>query len=205
MIDKKNFVYRTLWLLFSLLLLLTFGCQPQPILEPSLTPKPQEPVPTPSPTMGTLTYTNSEHGFSVEYPEDWNCVESGLPEGEIVAFIGPIVPLAETEFTINIGISSWELQPPIPTLEEWYRANQMYMMEVAEDYENLDEYSTIISGLRAIVSTNTRSQYGYKIMGSLAGLLKEKRCYIITYMTPPEFYNDYVDCFELMISSFKFE
>ena len=75
-------------------LLLVAACAPPP-----LTPPPT-PSPTPPPPMETLTYTDSEHGFSVEYPKDWYVPAVFM--ATIVTFVGPVEE--ETGRAINVNI-----------------------------------------------------------------------------------------------------
>jgi len=50
--------------------------------------------------METLTYTDSEHGFSVEYPKDWYVPAVFM--ATIVTFVGPVEE--ETGRAINVNI-----------------------------------------------------------------------------------------------------
>src|SRR4030042_697904 len=75
---KKLVILCTVALLFLLPVMSVVGRQQQPSPAPSQ-PTAPEPIPTPSPptptpTPETKTYTNSEQGFSVEYPENWRKV-----------------------------------------------------------------------------------------------------------------------------------
>ena len=96
---------------------------------PPLTPTPT-PSPTPPPQMETLTYTDSEHGFSVEYPKDWD-VQAGFM-GPIVIFVGPVEEETGGAININIGATTPAESPEV-TLEEYARLFQLGVEEDAKE------------------------------------------------------------------------
>src|SRR4030042_1739298 len=88
---RKSAFIRIVTLLALLALLV--GCQPQP------TPA------TSTLTSESKTYTNSEEGFSFEYPADWVFVEDYM--GLLVFVAGPEV--LGGEYTVNINVAKEQL------------------------------------------------------------------------------------------------
>jgi len=178
------------------------GCQQQPApTTPTPTPTP---TPIPPPTPETLTYTNSEYGFSMEYPEDWDILEDYM--GTVVFLGGPAV--LEGTYMINISVAAQEL-PTKMTLEDFVRGGELIDKETIPNYNKEEEYNTTIGGLPTSVQTITGTVEldgeDLLLRGKAARFVKDKFGYIITYDVPTEFHDQYLDYFELVISSFKFE
>jgi hypothetical protein len=212
---KKLAIICTLGLIAILVFISLVGCEqepapalpepapsaPTPTPAPVPTPEP-EPQPLPPPAPETLTYINSEYGFSVEYPKDWD-FEEGLM-GVIVVLAGPF--LEEEQFMININITSEEL-PKFPkmSLEDYSRVSEMQIKKMAENYEEVDRYDTTIADCPAIMCTFTSDYEGIAMMQTQIYFLEENVAYVITYSATPQSHDQYYECFEGVVSSFKFE
>jgi len=162
------------------------------------------PTPTPTPEPGTLTYSNSEHGFSVGYPKDWDVQEEFM--GTIVMFVGPVEE--ETGGAINVNIGAAEsAEFPEVTLEEYVRLFKLRIAEAAENYEELDEYDAVVDDLAAIVWTWKEDLGGntLTLMVTMAVFVKENVAYKVAYLSTSESHDDYLDRFELVLSTFKFD
>jgi hypothetical protein len=153
---------------------------------------------SPASTISGKTYTNVAYNFSVKYPENW-VLEEGLM-GTVVAFGGPVIG----EIGININILSEDLaESPGITLQEYFELNEMKYENEIEGYHKVNDYSTTISQQQAIVLTCTGIVNANTLKWSQALLLKDNTAYIITYTTPLESYDKYIDCFNLVISTFR--
>jgi len=110
------------------------------------------------------------------------------------------------EFMVNMNIMSEEL-PEFPkmTLEDYANLVHIQLKKAMENYKNVDEGSTTISGLPARTLTYTASSDETMLMGSQAYVFKENVAYVITYTATEELYDKYADCFELVMTSFEFE
>ena len=200
---KKLVILCTVILFVLLPAALVVSCQ-QPAPSPTPAPAPS-PTPTPAPSppkpaIESLTYTNSEYGFSLEYPKDWD-FEEGLM-GTIVLFVGPFVE--EEEFMINMNIMSEELlEFPKITLEDYAKIGEMGIRKMVENYKKIAEHSATIGDLPAIVLTYTAGSGVDMLMYSQAFFLEENVAYVISYAAPPEFHDEYVKSFELVISTFE--
>ena len=199
---KRQVILCTIIMLVLLPAALVIGCQqPAPAPPaPAPTPPPAPPPPPPPPTPETLTYTNSEYGFSCDYPKDWD-VEEDLA-GVVVAFAGPLA--GEYDYMVNINIVTEELTSKM-TVEDYGRMGELHLKKAWPDYVNVHEYTTTISGLPAIVRTVTATVTDFPLKDIQAFLIKDKVAYIITYDVTVDSHDEYADCFELVISTFKFE
>jgi len=178
-------------------LLLVAACAPPMTPSPSPTPSP-----TPTPSLETSTYTDSGHGFSVEYPKDWD-VQAGFM-GTIVIFVGPVEEETGGAININIGTTT-PAEPPEVTLKEYVRLFQVGVEKDAKNYEKVDEYDAAVDDLPAIVWTWKEDLAVTTLTVTMAFFMKEDVVYGISYGATSEVYGDYLDCFELVLDSFNFD
>lgn len=188
-------------LLLGLVLLLAsllVACAPSPTIS---TPTPT-PTTIPTPELETLTYTNSEWGFSVEYPKDWDVEES--VEDAIVVFVGPFIE--ETGVPVNVRIGGGQLPawagvtPEIVVSQIKKRLNN-----AVGNYKEVDGYNTVADDITATVWTLTGDIEGVTLMMTWACFLKDNVAYVVGYTATPESHGDYLHCFELVLSTFEFE
>ncbi len=152
----------------------------------------------------TQTYSNSEYGFSLEYPEDWDIVEDVA--GYVVVFTGP--SLQEYIFTVNINLKVEQFLEEV-TIKDFLQMVELANESKTKDYTKVSEYDTIISGQSAKVVTLTAimrfDEEAFKSKAVSAIFIKDNVGYIITYDVPVQMHEEYKDCFELVIDSFEFE
>jgi len=199
---KKLAILCTIALVTFLLVIPIVGCQQA---QESETEPDPGPVQTPGePAIEGLKYTNFEYGFSVEYPKDWDVMEDFL--GMVFVFMGPLV-LEETYY-ININLGTEQLTSDI-SVKDYAKMVELTTKRTNTGYNKVNEYSTTISEQPAIVLTCTATveQEGMtvELKDSVAVFIKDNVGYIITYDVPDEFHSQYADCFDLVISSFRFE
>jgi hypothetical protein len=152
--------------------------------------------------METLTYTNSEYGFSVEYAKDWEVQEGFI--ATIVTFVGPVEEETAGAINVNIGAAKSAESSEV-TLEEYVRLFKLRIEEDAKNYEEVDEYDAVVDDLAAIVWTWKEDLAGATLMVTMAFFVKENVVYAISYGATPELYDDYLGCFELALDSFNFD
>ena len=161
----------------------------------------QQSEPPPSPLAPeTLAYTNSEYGFSLEYPKDWN-VEEGSA-GTVVLFAGPLV--GEYEYMVNINIVTEEL-PSEMTVQDYARMAELQQKKAWSDYVKVKEYTSTIVGLPAVVKTFIATPIDVPLKDIQVFFIKDKVAYIITYNAAIDSHDEYVEFFDLAISTFKFD
>ncbi len=187
-----------------ILLVLLAGCKQEPA-----GPQAQVLSPWPLPSEETMNnsarYTNSGYGFSLNY-----CEEEFLPsedfEGAVVAFAGPL--LMDYAHRISIFIVAERLADN-KTLEDYIRMNKQAGERTLLNYETVSEYATTIDGVPAtvLVFTFTTGISGEAVMykDMFAALVKDGLVYAIKYDVPAEFHDEYLDCFNLAISTFRFD
>ncbi len=150
----------------------------------------------------SLTYTNSEYSFSVDYPADWDVKEGVV--GLVVAFDGPTV--LEGIYDVNINVNAERLHKEI-ALEDFVTASDLRARKTIPNYSTVKAYVTTINGLPAIVLVATLAvkSNGKKVdlKNKYAIVIKDKVAYTITYDAPVECHDEYADCFDLVIGSFK--
>ena len=126
--------------------------------------------------------------------------------GCVVFFAGPMV--LEGEYMVNINVNR---QPYTEkgTVEDITRFGELQDKRSTPNYKKLEEYDTTIAEQPAIVQViNATIEVSGKdvlLKDAVARFIKDKVCYIITYDVPEESHHEYFDCFDLVISSFKFE
>ena len=197
---KKLAILSTIVLVVLLPVVSVIGCQQQP--------KPTPPAPTPTPIPGPV------HGISCEYPEGWvgSVTEMELDPARpvhyniirtVTVFAGPLV--GEYDYMVNIKIVREEL-PKDRTLEDYVRIVEEDTKRQYIDYTKVDEYSTTIGGLSAIVRTFTATTMDVRLKNIQALFIEDTDNvgYVITYDVPEEFHDEYADSFELVISTVKF-
>lgn len=148
------------------------------------------------------TYTNSEFGFSVDYPADWGVREDLV--GLVVVFGGPSV--LEGIYDVNINVNAERLDHEI-TLKDYVTASDLRARKTIPNYNKVQEYAATIDGLPAIVFVATFAlkcnEKKVDLKNKYAIFIKDKVAYTITYDTPAECHDEYADCFDLVINSFK--
>jgi hypothetical protein len=164
-------------------------------------------TPIPKPAIASKTYINSEHGFSVEYPENWDLNEDISEEaklnGIVAVFVGPVT--AEYDQRVHIIIETDEFSSGV-TSEEYAEAVEFQILKKnLTDYVKLEEQTATISEIPAIVRTFTATAPDYPRKDIQAYLTKENIGYAITYDVTPDSHDKYKDCFDLAVSTFKLE
>ena len=156
----------------------------------------------PSSKLESLTYTSSEYGYSVEYPKAWDVrEESG---GALVLFSGPLIEEAGGSARGKVVSENLNQSPEI-THEEYVRLNKLTLGQMFSTLEVVDEYDAVVSGVPATVLTYTFDWEGITVKLTNVVFLKNNIGYVIGYDSMLEYYDDYVDCLELMVSTFRFE
>ena len=144
-------------------------------------------------------YSNEEWGFSLEYPKDWDVIEE-MFEGTVV------FTRSLAEGPTAIMVIAEELPAfPEPVLEDYVEMTESQVESELTDYEKVSQYSTTIAGEAAIVYTVAWSVGTQAVKHTQAIFLKDRVAYRVSYTGTPESYDEDIDCFELVINSFKFD
>ena len=185
--------------IFILIVPAILGCQ-------QTTPA-EAPSSTQKPVITSETYNNTEQGFSVEYPADWdldtNLSDIEKSKGIVVKFGSP-----ESDEYDRIAVIIIETDKMLRnlTVEEYAKAfEEQILKKNLPDYRVLNKKTTTIGGMPAFIRTFTATSHGLSIKDTQAYLIKGEICYVITYDVTMDAHDRYADCFDLVISTFKFE
>jgi hypothetical protein len=160
------------------------------------------PTPRPTPILETSTYTNPEYGYSVEYPKGWDVLEES--RGALVLFTGPLIE--EAGGSPRGKVVSENLPQSLEvTHEEYVRQNKLTMGQMFSSLEVVDEYDAVVSGVTATVVTYTFEWERITLKVTNVVFLKDNIGYVIGYDAMLEYYDAYLGCLQLMMSTFKFE
>jgi hypothetical protein len=184
-------------LLFLGLVMPLVGCQGQNNSNVTTTTDSTSSVTT-SPTIPSKKYTNTEYAFTVEYPEDWEFEEALMQT--LVLFAGP----STDSYMININIVTEQL-PRIYSVEDYAKIANLQFKKTYEDYVITKETNSTIDGLNTIIRTFTMTVSGVLVKDTQAYFIKDKTAFIITYDANEEAYDKYTECFDLILSTFKFD
>jgi hypothetical protein len=188
---------------------------PEPDLEAEQ-PVPEseaKPTPTPStspysltpsvPQIETLTYTNPEYGFSVDYPAAWE-VKEGWRDS-VVTFKGPMV----------LEGAGYELHATTLIAIEQLRRDmtlQDYVMAIEADQQTSllksTYYRSTMGGVPAIVGEWTidvnMENEKIRLKDLVVIFIKDNVGYVIAYDIPLEFHDNYLKAFSMALRTFKF-
>jgi len=146
------------------------------------------------------TYTNEELGFSCQYPADWDLKEGLM--GALVVFIGP-ENFAEDRLT-NVNIFKETLSDEI-TFEDYVARGEVQLKAFMPEYSNLYEQAITVSNLPAFERIFTAIVDDIMVKEKQVFFIKDNDVYIVTFVHPPESYDNYIYSLDLIISTLKFE
>jgi hypothetical protein len=156
---------------------------------------------------GYLQYEDSDLGFKIDYPSDWQLMTEGLINQAVVAFGSPdgkgsvdvkLIPRPNSESLKTIGNARKNDEQL--TISAYYRCTTLLGGQPAIRYVATFIYTpNIYDTMRGEQSTTQ------KIL-SMITLLKEKKSFIdFTYYADKSNFNDYLPQVEHMIKSFQFQ
>jgi hypothetical protein len=189
----RKFAISTLIVMVGSILLAGMSCQE------SIQSVSQDFTTVTKPSISSELYTNTEHLFSVEYPADWD-IEEDIA-GVLVLFAGPI--LKDYDYFVNITIAVDKL-PYQMTVQDYVKLGNLALKKRLPDAVISEKKSTTISGHAAILETCTATFDNIPLNGMTASFIKDKLGYTFTYDVTKGSTQDYLDCFNLVISTFRF-
>ena len=175
------------------------GCQQEN--EPLQTPTP---LPEQQPQQDPNTYSNSKYGFSfgICKGEDIEVVENY--HGTLVALLGAY--LKDFEHRVGIGVIATEVSANT-ILEDILEESMKEAENTQANFAITEEDTTTIAGVSAKLITFTYtmliSDIEYTFKDVLAIFMKDNTIYAIKYNVPEQLHDQYLDCFNLVLSTFK--
>ena len=122
----------------------------------------------------------------------------------MVLFSGPLIEEAGGSARGKV-VSENLTQSPEMTHDEYVRQNKLTLGQIFSTLEVVDEYDAVVSGVPATVVTYTFDWEGITVKLTNVVFLNDNIGYVIGYDSILEYYDDYVGCLELMMSTFEFE
>lgn len=150
-----------------------------------------------------LTYENSQHGFKIKYPDQWQAQE-GL-ENTVIADVVKLQPPKKDNVDINSGdviVTVEDFKAKAMSMEEYTEASQKQIKAIS-DVEILEDGSTMLANTKAhkIVFMAKEEENNVKTMQ--VWTVKNNRAYIITYKAKQTEFPDNLSGAEKIISSLE--
>ncbi len=150
-----------------------------------------------------MLYENATYGFEIAYTDDWTVQEAEPNDMGLV--VGFLAPGEDIDNPLDYVIVQIEDLPPEQkvTLDTYTRSVLNNLKSSYQDFQDLSEDDTIISGEAAhvIVYSVTLQQTPYQIM--LAYVIKDNRAYVMSYYSLADRYSDFENAAREMINSFE--
>jgi len=172
----------------AILLVFTAGCEAV---------KPNE-YPPPS---SLLTYTDTNNGFSISYPQDWALVPKDLLSAQdIVGFWGPE---AENKGKPVVSIAKQKCSPNTSP-EHYFQTLKVTLQgSPAYNYQLISQENLTIDGSVAIMHTFAYMRGEERLEAMQIYLVKGESVWIMTCLCSPEFFDLFKPAFDAIVSSFR--
>jgi hypothetical protein len=172
----------------ALMLGLTAGCE---------TVKPNE-YPTPS---ALLTYTDTNKGFSISYPQDWELVPKDLLSDQDI--VGFWAPEAENKGKPIVSVAKQECSPDTNPEHYFQTLEAALQGSPAYDYQLISQENLTIDGSAAIKHTFAYMRGEERLKAMQIYLVKSESVWIMTCLCSPEFFDLFKPAFDAIVSSFR--
>lgn len=151
------------------------------------------------------SYSNSKYGFSFGI---CNSREFEFKENYFdttVSMLGPLLKDLKHQIVIVLIIKKVANNTK---LEDYLLASRKAGESTLANFSVTDEIDTTIGGIPAKLQTINYSlnieNEDWTFKDTLAVFMKDNNIYAIKYEVPAEFHDQYVDCFNLILSTFRF-
>jgi hypothetical protein len=148
---------------------------------------------------GWLTYTDSAHTFTVNYPKEWTI----KPVGTAIAFLSP-KENAQDPFQENVNIILQDLTAQPMTLDQYTDLSKKQITGAygASAIVSLKEKS--FAGQKTEELIYNMSYQGHALKVKSLWFIKGKTAYLFTYTAEPAQYGKYEETATAVINSFTF-
>jgi len=163
---------------------------------------PASPPPAPTPAPPNNVHVNSTLGFSFKAPEGWEKIEVSADN---VSYRNNQLDFDENnqQYQANLNMVTQELQPET-TLEEYGVSNQNDRIARFSDYEFLGSANDTFGSNPAIIDDYLVFIDTRAIRQRQVYTIKNDRGYIFTFATLPESWDNHLQTFDNVRSSFTF-
>jgi hypothetical protein len=197
---NKSSVFYFVFTAILLLSLILAGCQQSPT--PTQKPAPKSPV-----TMqgNVKVYTNFKYNFTFNICNNKDFEIEENYRGSVVTLAGPFLKDLKQQIGVSITV---ENLPQNTSFEDYLENNIKAAESTLSKFAITNETTTTISGIKAkqnsYTYTATLDDMEYVFDSILVAFMKDNKIYAIQYDVPDDFHKQYADCFNLLVSSFKF-
>jgi hypothetical protein len=175
-------------ILSAMLLPLATGCE---TVKPSEYPE----------TSVLLTYIDTNNGFSISYPRDWELVPKDLlSDKDIVGFW---IPEAENKGKPIFSMSKQEC-PTDASPDKYFQTLEVVLQgSPAYDYQFISKDDLTINGSAAIRHTFAYMRGEERLKAMQIYLVKSGSAWIMTCLCSPEFFDSFKSAFDTMSGSLR--
>jgi hypothetical protein len=197
---KKSTIFRTVSITIMLLLVVLTGCQQQ-------TPSTKTPPATPQIETkdGVKTYINTKYNFTFNVCNNREFEVEENYGGTTVALLGPRLNDFKRRICVTVTVIGLSANS---SLEEYLKSSLKEAEKSLTKFAVTDETTIQVSDITAKQSsftyTATIGDQEYIFQDKLIVFMKDNKIYAIKYDVPEEFYNEYSECFNSLVSTFKF-
>lgn len=194
---KKSTAWLLLTLVAIIMISLLTGCKQE-------TPSPNPPS-TISTQGDTKIYSNYKYKFSFSICNNKEIEVAENYKGTIVALRGPMLADLKQEIAVFVIVNKLAKGTKF---EDYLKASRKEAEKILPKFAVLSEKMVQIGGIQAqstlYTYTANLNEQDYTFKNTLLVFMKDDTVYAIKYETPEEFYDEYADCFNLLVTSFKF-
>ncbi len=198
---KKSAISFTVFIAITLLLVVITACQQQ--APPAKTPPPGTPLIETKD--GVKTYINTKYNFSFTVCNSKHFELEENVGAATVALVGPRLNDYKTPISITVTIGGL---PANSSFEDYLKSSRKEAEKSLNKFAVTDETTIQVSNIAAKQSsytyTATVGEMEYVFQDKLIVFMKDNKIYAIKYDVPEDFYNEYSECFNSVVSTFKF-
>jgi len=155
---------------------------------------------TTQPTTGFKTYTNSQYGFSIQYPAGWT--EGEGVSGTVVSFMSE--QSAPTDvFKESANVTTEDLSASGASLAEYIVAANDQIKNAFPNAQVISDTDRQIAGIDGHAITYTAETQGVTLELIQAFTVKDDRAYVITAASTEEDFPQFEEDFNAIIDSFQ--
>jgi PsbP-like protein len=151
-------------------------------------------------TASYQTYTDSEFGFSIKYPQDWEKLERQF--GTTVLFRSPKEDKSDP-FQENVNVAVETLPSDSITLDQYYDAALPQVEKVITDFDlsSSDSFNRSGRSWRRIVYTGRQGQFDLRFQQDFT--VMGARAYVLTFVAERDRFSEFLPTAEAIAGSFQ--
>ncbi|MCX6089816.1 MAG: trypsin-like peptidase domain-containing protein [Candidatus Atribacteria bacterium] len=148
------------------------------------------------------TFTDTQKGFTLKYPNSWTSTIQTLMNQEVVAFLAP-TDNPQDVFRENLNILIENL-PSEMSLQNYFSLT-MDQLKTFPDVQFRENYDATISGQPGKVLVYSRTLDGKELTYSQVYIIRGIKAYVLTFTAESTQYSHYQPEFQQILSRFHFD